>query len=226
MTILRGMPGHRTAAAGVALAVSLAVVFGTAVSAASLTPWNTNLVKNPGFEAGAASSDGFAVVPIPNWSAAAGSPNQGVVVKYGQPGWPTTSEGTRIKGGHNFWASGNFASGKCPSAFQRIEIKGRNALIDSGSVFVIVTAQLATYLQQYEQPEVRVTFRSSSPQLFDLGHISLLAFKTGSVFVKQTKNEFVPAGTRYLDVELRAVVHESTYCDSYVDKVVVKIKHS
>src|SRR5262249_36154636 len=117
-------------------------------AAGILTPYATNLVRNPSFETGVASSDGRHPVEIPNW--AESDPGVPTVVKYGQSSvFPTVKTANNINGGKKLFSGGPQDSAHaCGSITQSIPIIGRNFEIDSGLVRVNVSARLGTYDSQ------------------------------------------------------------------------------
>jgi Phosphoesterase family len=86
-------PRHRAPAGGRSRTPSTAQAGTTAAPA-------TNLVRNPGAEAGASSRNGWAAVTIPGWQIGGGLPT---VVRYGDPGFAgRTSPGPRKRGRQMF----------------------------------------------------------------------------------------------------------------------------
>lgn len=77
--------------------LALCSLAGAATGLATPASAQTNLLRNPGAEAGAASADGWDSVTIPGWTAASGLPT---VVRYGTKGFPGgRSRGQLFAGG-------------------------------------------------------------------------------------------------------------------------------
>jgi hypothetical protein len=186
------------------------------------TPWNTNLVKNPGFEAGAG-TDGYHTVAIPGWSTYNG---KATVVRYGAPlGFPSKAESNRINGGANFFASGQQSpqSMFCPVGTQGIKLRGRGAAIDADAVRLTISARIGTYDGQSDTATVTVNmYRSqySGEPIASLSSPSMTATNSRLDLVTASLN--LAPETRFLRVLLFAS-NTNGYCDAYFDKVSVKI---
>lgn len=208
-----------------AAAASLLAVLVCAVpaSAAAATPYGTNLLKNPGAEAGAASSNGYATVSIPGWV----TYYTPTVVRYGTPGgFPSRAQGSAISGGRNFFAAGLEADHyTCGVTEQWVHLTGRNAAIDSGHVKIVISAYVATFANQSDDAIVgAVAYRKNDYQsgISDVNSAPVTA--TNGDFVKVKKSMVLPAGTRWILFALREDVHEGDYCDAYFDRTVLKIQ--
>ncbi len=208
--------------------------FGLAVLCAALaagpafaanTPFNTNLVKNPGAEAGSSSSDGSVAVPIPNWEGI--SDTHFTVVPYAASsagGFPTKAESHRIGGGKQFFTSGYYDTifGECDDVSQSIFIKGLNSQIDGHHVKVVLSAWVATYGSQIDNAIVLMTIGDDSNN--SLGSLKLpTQTATGGTFNHLTASKTLPAKTRELTVHLQSTKHEGAFCDAYFDKISVKL---
>ena len=204
-----------TASLGVA-AMTVALS-GSPAAAVSPTPYNTNLVKNPGFEAGTASPNGYTSVTVPKWT----TPQLGTVVKYGTAGgFPTKAESNRISGGKKFFASGPHGPTLCGWAEQTIRLVGRDAKIDSGHVKITVKGLLGTYDSQSDTASLQTFF-------LDNGGESILELessrtKTNGKLLPGFNAMVVPAATRQILIRLWADNTEG-YCDAYFDKISVKL---
>jgi len=188
--------------------------------AVTRTPYNTNLIKNPGFEAGPA-SDGTYDVLVPSWDLSYGDlHNQPTVVAYGTAGgFPTAAEGQRISGGKQFLASGLGGNYQCGSAGQYVAIRGRNSAIDSGHVVLVLKANMGTYDDQTDTAVAQVEPAGNLP----LGNgITITATHTNGQLVRRAAALSLPVGTRSFRIDLWA---QDTvgYCDAYFDKVSVKL---
>ena len=210
----------------VGLAATLAVIgltFAFVVTpavAVTLTPYNTNLVKNAGFEAGSATG-GYRWISVPNWQ----THGKMTVVKYGAPnGFPTLAEGASISGGKKFFTMGTPPDGSTTClavALQSIPIRGRAAAIDAGRVRAFVSLYLGTYATQpdtavaYVQANIPST--ASNQRL-----ITFSATQTEGRMTGWAARPWIPAGTRSLTIVLMSKETQG-YCDAYFDKVTVKL---
>jgi hypothetical protein len=193
------------------LALTFAVSAAPA-AAVTRTPYNTNLVKNPGFEAGQATG-GYRWIAVPNWQTYGNM----TVVKYGAPGgFPTLAEGARISGGKKFFTMGTPSGGSttCSQvALQVIPIRRRAAAIDSGHVRVSFRLYMGTY---DSQPDTAVALLRSNVG----DHIGHNVTKTDGSMVLQGITLVLPPGVRTLTVLLYSR-NTQGYCDAYFDRVSV-----
>lgn len=206
-------------AASTAMLVAAGVLAAAPVAAVTATPYNSNLVKNRGFEAGSASVTGTTVVAVPSWS----TTGNATVVKYGTAGgFPTIAEGLRISGGKQFLTSGvATAPDECGEAEQIIMILGRSAAIDSGHVLAKVKGRLGTYGAQPDTAIVGVSFLDATG-----GYISSFELPTRTAtngrLLLSSAGMILPAGTRRLQLILSAI-NTVGYCDAYFDKISAKL---
>jgi hypothetical protein len=201
------------------LAVPLSIGSATAVTP---TPFNTNLVQNPGAEAGSASSDGNSGVPIPHWGVI--SDSKFTVVAYGTSGgFPTTAEGHRIGGGHQFFTTGAFDTvfGECDDANQNIFIKGRGAAIDSGHVKVVLSVRAGTYDSQTDTAHVNLYFGDGTNNPLGGAHVQPQTHTNGRLNLVSV-SKILPRHTRQIEVRLW-ISNAEGYCDAYFDNVRVKL---
>ncbi len=209
----------------VVAAVAIMVMTALPVEAATVSPYNTNLVKNPGAEQGGASSDGQSGVAIPGWEPFGNF----TVVAYGTAGgFPTSGEGTRINGLHKFFTTGAFdtINGECDSAIQFITIRGHNSAIDSGHVKVVLSARIGTYDSQTDTAHVTLSFRDGNNEQLTTPHSGSIALtpvsKTGGTFKLETASKVLPSKARILRLTLSADKTQG-YCDAYFDNISIKI---
>jgi hypothetical protein len=189
------------------------------VSAA--TPYGSNLLRNPGAQAGGASSNGQSPVAIPSWDTFANM----TVVKYGTSGFPSTNQGARFDGGSRFFSSGPYDSGlgTCGSAEQRIVISGRGGAIDSGRVKVYLKGRVAAGGSS-TVAHLDVYFRDSENHTVSSNGIVRSVNGTGSSFRSISASRTLPRDTRILRVRLWADNVSAGYCKAYFDKLSVVIK--
>jgi hypothetical protein len=207
------------------LTASLALLLSSAlpVSAAN-TPFDKNIVVNPGAENGAASQNPPTdVVAIPGWSSTANT--HFTVVKYGAPnGYPTIAEGQRIIGGEQFFAAGlKTAANQCNNLTQTILIKGRANLIDNDHVRADLSAWIATFDSQAEAGSVSVFFLSDTGSTTG-SFATPVVSKTNSIFQHKVASMVLPRHTRKVKVALIGLgTPTGAECDAYFDKISVKL---
>jgi len=205
----------------VVLAMAALVLSVGSVSAAN-TPFNANLVKNPGAEAGSNSNDGSVGVPIPHWEGI--SDSHFTVVPYGATNFPTKAEGNRIGGGKQFFTAGTYDTvyGECDDVSQSIFLTGLNSKIDGHHVKVVLSAWVATFDSQTDNAIVRMTIGDDSNNF--LGTLKLpTQTATNGKFKHLTASKVLPAKTRELTVKLQETVHQGNFCDAYFDNISVKL---
>lgn len=195
----------------------LAVASAAEPQPAVSTPFNVNLVKNPGgAPKGGVVPTGYEVVPIPNWV----SVGNFTLAPYGSGGFPELSESARFRGGKTFFSGG--PDNPASKAYQVISLSGRNKAIDNGKVRVNVSAWLANYDGQPDRAQVVVQFLSASGQVLGTTRTAAVSH-TDSKFSKKSATALAPAGTRKLKVILQATRGEGSYCDGYFDNIDVRV---
>jgi|NGEPerStandDraft_6_1074524.scaffolds.fasta_scaffold122936_1 hypothetical protein len=219
--------GTRLTVSLVVAAVAILLMTALPAEAATASPYNTNLVKNPGAEQGPASSDGQSGVAIPGWEPFGNF----TVVAYGTAGgFPTAHEGARISGLHKFFTTGAYDTiyGECDSAVQFITIGGHNSAIDSGHVKVVLSARIGTYGSQPDTAHVTLSFRDGNNEQLTTAQSGSLALTpvsaTKGVFKLETASKVLPSKARILRITLSAD-RTVGYCDAYFDNISIKIVH-
>ncbi|MEO6207443.1 MAG: hypothetical protein ABIP77_05770 [Candidatus Limnocylindrales bacterium] len=204
--------------------LALAVVAGAigaatpAFAASNPTPFDVNLVRNPGFEDGVGTT-GYSSVSIPHWDTLG---TNATVVKYGSPEFPTRAEADRIGGGRKFLACGPDETDGI--AGQLVRVQGRRNAIDGGHVRVTLKARLAGYADQNDIG--RVWIRFTSPESVDLGTLYLSDVSgTDNRFVSRSASRIVPVGTTHMYVYAQGLRYDGAYCDAYFDNIRLILKH-
>jgi hypothetical protein len=232
----RARRGLRTALISGAL---LMLVAAAPAQAGSTTPYNKNLVANPGAEDGDASATGYSAVTIPGWTAV-GTPT---VIAYGmarQYPSPLEIEFPALPnfGGQQFFASGPAGQNPQPSAAhdavrrrcgilsQTITINGRDAAIDAGLVRVVLKAYVATRGRQPDTAHVSLVFRDALGRVLTTRNSGPLAApsitETRDHFRLVSASRIVPRSTRMVRVTLSAS-NAVGYCDAYFDNIRVTL---
>lgn len=197
-----------------ALAITVSSSLVPAGDAAALT--TANLVGNPGAEQGAASSDGVAVVPIPQWT----TTSNFNVVRYGAPDFPTVQESNRIGGGNNFLAGGPDAANS--SATQTIDVTAYANDITRGGESVQLSAYLGGFASQNDNARVVAEFLNAQGAALDtlsLSPVSPAERGDESVLIRRVAVGSVPAATRSIRITIFASRTDGSYNDGYIDNV-------
>jgi hypothetical protein len=215
----RGVSVTLLAASGMVLAGLLAAAMPAA--AVTTTPFNTNLVRNPGAEI-ALSNPPWDTFPAGDFTRH----------KYGPAGFgfPPKSEGRRIGGGTYFFNGGNFDNtyGTCPDAKQDIKLKNIGGAIDNGHVKVQIRAFAATNGAAELTAHFDVTFFNSNHENdnFPVKFIQKHATSTNEVFKTLQGSKVLPKTTRFLQVHLYSTPNDGSFgCQSSWDNISVKLVH-
>jgi len=198
-----------------ALVTALIASMPGSAAAAIRTPWNTQLLRNGGAEAGSA-TDGYHNILVPGWTAYGGF----TVVKYGEPGgFPTLAESARINGSKKFFTTGYvqpLSSCNDNEAVQMLTINGRNRAIDSGHVKVVLTGRLGTYGSQTDTAVLDLEIGNQAQFL------EKTRTHTNGELQKVSMSLILKSGERSIAVTMRIFTPEG-YCDAYFDNLVLKI---
>lgn len=188
-------------------------------SAASATPYGTNLVRNPGAQDGSASSSGNGVVDIPRWDTFANM----TVVRYGTSGFPSKSQGNSFGGRSKFFSAGRYSStnGSCGDAQQTIRLHGRSSLIDSGRIRVSLSGRVAAAGDVVAHLDLY--FRNADNHAVSSNGIIRKVEGSGNSFRLVSGSKVLSKHTRILRVHLWADGVDSGYCKAYFDNIRVTI---
>ncbi len=214
---------RRRRARRAALSLALIAVAALAVSpatAASATPYGSNLVRNPGAQGGSASASGNRAVDIPHWDTFANM----TVVRYGTSGFPSTRKGNSFGGGSKFFSAGPLDTGlgQCGQAEQVITLKGRGSLIDSGRIRVHLSGRVAA--SGPATAHLDLFFRDSrNHQVNGSNGIRKTVEGSGSTFRSISSSRVLPDDTRLLRIKLWADGVSSGYCKAWFDNLRVTI---
>jgi hypothetical protein len=199
------------ASVGTVLAATALLATGP-VSAGTPTPYNANLVRNPGAQAGIPGTS------VPRWEEDDGFE----VIRYGDPGAPSKAHGDSFTGGTQLFSTGEYDTtfDLCPDALQFITISGRNRAIDAGNVRLRLKARLGT-ADPSHVASVTLQFRDGNNHaigsLMTLGPVS-----TSNTLVARSRSRIVPRKARILRVQLQGGL-EAPDCKAYFDKIDVRI---
>jgi hypothetical protein len=200
------------------------VVSGLAISAmpaaaVTRTPYNTNLVKNSGFEMGSASVDGSQPVAVPGWTTSLNT----TVVAYGTPGFPTKHDSAQFGGRHQFLTLGQADSEhQCGQAVQTIALRGRAADIDASAIRIWFKARVGTSASEPDLTGLSYRFvpapsEGNSSADFDVTTSGSMEF--------EGQSQILPPGTRSIEIVISATDTDGS-CAAYFDKVKVVLLHA
>ena len=198
-------------------AIVFAVLLSAAPAAAATTPFNTNLVRNPGAEKALAN---------PPWDV---FPDGAFVRhKYGPSGFgfPPKSEGTRIGGGVYFFTSKTDNVFGCGDAKQDIVLSGIGGKIDTGHVKVAIRAFAATNGAAEMTANFDVQFFNSEHHTVSSFGLQRHATSTNETYRTLQGSKVLPIHTRILQVHLYQTPSDgSVGCQSSWDNVSVVLLH-
>ncbi|MDH4177292.1 MAG: PEP-CTERM sorting domain-containing protein [Thermoleophilia bacterium] len=210
--------GHRAAFAAIGIAV---VALGMSLTAGAQSTAK-NLIVNGNAEQGAASPNGYDVVPeVPGWKRRGGF----TVVEYGASDFPGTQTSTAVHGGAKFFAGG---PGNASSAVtQTISVASQKQLIDSGKAKGTLSGYLGGYGGQDDSLIATAVFLGQSGArlgtMLKLGPVGSAARKLQTGMIRQTVAGSIPKGTRTIRVTLSANRTSGSYNDGYADNLSLTI---
>jgi hypothetical protein len=205
-----------------ALTMALAVMVGAALPAsAAATPYNKNLVRNPGAE-NALANPPWDTFPEGDFTRH----------KYGPAGYgfPPKSEGSRIHGGTYFFNGGNYDSayGTCPDAKQDITLTGIGGAIDSGHVQVRLKGFAATNGAAEATAHLDLQFFNAGHHTDNISSWGLkkAAKSTNETYRTLQGSKVLPNHTRIVQVHLYSTPDDGSYgCQSSWDNIQVVLVH-
>lgn len=180
---------------------------------------NTNLLSNPGAEAGIGSTDG-GVVSVPGWTVDA-SFSHFTAVKYGSGGgFPATTDPGPTDRGSNLFAGGpnNFLS----IASQLVSLSGLQSSVDAGTIDVTLAGWFGGFQTQRDYAMLFARFLDASNNqitAFQIGGVSPGERNDQTGLLFRTGSQLVPTGTRSIRAELVMNRVDGSYNDAYADNV-------
>jgi len=174
--------------------------------ATSVASPGTNLLLNPGAEAGDATATGYDAVTIPGWQVALGLPT---VVHYGDLGFPGPLTPGAPERGSNFFAGG---AGGTASLVQDIPI--RFPASPPKTVTYRVSAWLGGQGAQTDNASVTLTFRNATGAAISAAHIGPVTAKDRhdvTEFLQRVGTGVIPPGTRAVEVALVLATNSTDY---------------
>ena len=179
-----------------------------------------NLLVNGDAEAGLGSNDG-SVVTVPGWQTSGFF----TVMRYDgrSDELLSTSPGPSDRG-RNFFLGGT--DGASSSAAQRISVSRFAPAIDSGRAEFRLSGWLGGWETQNDQTTLTVTFtdaRGSRLGTSSIGPVTNTDRQNVASLLERSDSGKVPAGTRWIDVELRMVRAVGTWNDGFADNLSLTI---
>ena len=173
----------------------------------------TNLIVNPGAEAGPPEANENLTVDIPGWSRT----GQFDVVAY------TDSESDlspTTDGGNNHFTGG--PSTALSVGYQYIDVSGAASLVDKGTVQYALAAELGGYSSQEDNAVLDVQFQDWSGNVLGEGKLGPVTAEDrdgNSGLLPRSTNGAVPAGTRRIYVTLTMTRTAGSYDDGLADNL-------
>ncbi len=178
-------------------------------------PTGSNLIVNPGAEAGPGSIDPQPAITVPGWTV-----NGNVaIVQYGGNEIPANSPGPVDRGINHFSGGPDNATS---SLTQRISVAASASLIDAGNYPFTLSGWLGGWDGQDDNVQLWATFRS--PANADLGTVIIgpvYSAERGGItgLVQKTQTGTVPVNTRSVDIQLLFNRVEGSYNDGIADNL-------
>ena len=202
------------ALAAVGVTAALAAPGGAAVS--------TNLIKNPGAEAGAGATNTTDVVAVPHWALSNGT--HLTAVAYGASGgFPAPGDpGLPTKPGKNFFAGGPYENNTSEVAVQVISLKPYLTDIQAGGVHFHASAWLGGYTTQDDNAEVEIDWKHGTSVVGSsvvLGPVTEADRDGNTEFLQRSASGKVPkrANRAYVQIIMNPV--SGGYTDGYADNL-------
>jgi hypothetical protein len=197
----------------------LLAVLAVAVVPAALSQSGTNLLQNPGAEAGAGATNSSAVAVPPGWTPA----GPFTAVAYGTPGFPVSGSGK------NFFAGGPGAARS--SGTQIVDVSSYAAAIDAGGMQATLSGLLGGFDTQEDSATVEATFldQSGAPLSGDqlrIGPVTAADRGGQTKLLPRSASAAVPSGARKVEVVITAERASGYYNDGYADDVSLTLQAS
>lgn len=173
----------------------------------------TNLIANPGAEAGPPEANENLTVDIPDWSRT----GQFDVVSY------TDSESDlspTTDGGNNHFTGGPATA--LSVGYQYIDVSGAASLVDKGTVQYALAGELGGYSNQEDNAVLDVQFQDWSGKVLGEGKIGPVTAEDrgdNSELLPRSTNGGVPAGTRRIYLTLTMTRTDGEYDDGLADNL-------
>ena len=210
----------RVAACGTAIA-AMALGVAVAPAGAAMSP---NLLKNGTAEGAAGGTGG--VVSVPGWTRETGT--SFTAVKYGTPGFPSTTAAAPPNRGKNFFAGGP-ADSSFPDqvAVQNISLSKYVTKIKGGKVTFTIAGWFGGKSNLTDEAFMEVDFKNASGGLIGtggtVGGITASQRHNTTELLHSLKTGKVPAGARSVFVQLIFDGSGTAYNNAYADNVTLTL---
>jgi hypothetical protein len=174
-------------------------------------PTSGNLLRNPGFEVGAAPTAADAAAAIPGWVT---TPNF-TTLRYEDTFLPVPPGG-----GRQLAAGGPIT--RASRATQTIDLGGRSEYVDRGLAHARLSALLGGYASETDAARVVATFLSAAGGALSsttIGPVTPADRGNTTKLLPRASSRPVPKGTRSIRVVVLASRSGGSYTDGYVDNV-------
>lgn len=182
-----------------------------------------NLIGNFDAEAGAGSSTGSDVVPVPFWRTSGGF----TVVNYGSPDFIMPTEAGPPVRGHNFFAGG--PANASSYAKQVIDVSAQSGAIDTGTLLLHMSGFLGGWSSQDDAMVMQARLLDGSGNqiaAYQLPGVSAADRTNQNGVLYRRMQASVPGGTRRVEVTLVSTRTAGSYNDGYADNLMLAIGHA
>lgn len=201
---------------GPCVAISLPLLIGGTASPVGAAAPVTNLLQNPGAEAGPGYSLRNGGPPPPDWSVT----GQLTAEQYGAAGgFPGTAVSAAIAGGKNLFAGGTSATS---TGSQTVDISDQAAVIDANTEVATLSGDLGGFDHEEDDMVVVATFLSGSAGALGsltIGPVTEEDRHGQTTLLPRSTSGPVPAGTRSIRVVMTATLKQGAYNDGYADNL-------
>lgn len=188
---------------------------GGAAGAAGAPVMTGNLLKNPGAEAGAGSTDA-SVVAVPDWIVT----GLATALTYGVTDYPQASDAGPATRGLNLFIGG--ANGDSASMTQTVDLSAYTAAIDGGNATFALSGYLGGYASQDDNVTVTVVFKNAGGATRGMATIGpVLAADRNNMtsLLLKSATGAVPTASRSAVVTMTFTRLSGTANDGYADEL-------
>ena len=178
--------------------------------------FGTNIITNPGAEAGTGSPSGNDIEAIPGWT----TTGNFTAVQYGAPAFPATTDPGPVSRGANFFAGG--PDNASSTAMQTQSLGFASSVITAGTANFTLSGYFGGFASQGDHTWLFVNFLDGSNTVvgtFSVGGVDATdrANLTGLLF--RTTNGVIPVGATQAQFLLQATRTDGSYNDGYSDNL-------
>ena len=188
-------------------------------SSPAAAQFGSNLIVNPGAEAGAGSASGNDVLAIPGWTTTGGF----TAVQYGAPGFPdATSPGPAARGLNLFAGGPDNAASSITQLLGLTGFAGLAPLIDVGSVSFTLSGWFGGFAGQDDNAALVAQFLNAGSAVIGSSTIGgVTAAERGGItgLLLRSGGGVLPTGTQSVRFTLQATRASGAYNDGYADNL-------